>query len=205
MYSTEIAREPRACDSRFPLTTTSFREPVMPTIDDSVLRRFWLKVKKTDSCWLWIGACTTNPAGLNYGQLWVKNRNYLAHRISWMAHRGEIPEGLLVLHNCPSGDNPSCVNPDHLFLGTYADNYHDMMAKRRYSHPIGCNNGQSKLNDEIVMSILKEIQNGTPEVELAKAYSVNRKTIYDIRAGKNWKHVHKSFTLLLGGDNGGGA
>lgn len=93
--------------------------------------RFWEKVNKTDSCWEWIGARL--PKG--YGFMTVKRdgqkRNYYAHRLAYSFVHGDIPEGFVICHRC---DNPSCVNPDHLFLGTYADNTHDAMAKGR---PIG--------------------------------------------------------------------
>src|SRR5690349_10881689 len=89
----------------------------------TIRRRFWKYVRcpddmNTDECWVWIGA---DSGG--YGKLRVDPSGKLfAHRISWHICRGEIEEGKLVLHKC---DNPSCVNPTHLFLGTYLDNNRD--------------------------------------------------------------------------------
>lgn len=92
---------------------------------------FWEKVEKTGGCWLWRGA--TNPKG--YGRTGVgSHRSALAHRLSWNLAHGQIPAGLFVLHRC---DTPGCVRPDHLFLGTAADNTADMIRKgRQYSRPI---------------------------------------------------------------------
>jgi hypothetical protein len=99
-------------------------------------QRFWPKVQKTDTCWLWTG---TNNGSSNdpsrkwpYGQLrdkvdgkWVRKQS---HRISWELHNGPIPKGLWVLHRC---DTTLCVNPDHLFLGTPKANTSDMVSKGR--------------------------------------------------------------------------
>jgi len=91
--------------------------------------RFWSKVQKTENCWLWMGARTK----LGYGQRGGRKtgRRY-THRLSWEMRFGPIPEGLCVLHHC---DNPPCVNPDHLFLGTKKDNTQDMIAKGRGRGP----------------------------------------------------------------------
>lgn len=88
--------------------------------------RFWRYVKKTKKCWLWIG--TRQKPG--YGRLGLPGgkRVEYAHRLSWIIHKGPIPVGLKVLHTC---DNPPCVRPSHLFLGTHEDNVADMWAKGR--------------------------------------------------------------------------
>ncbi len=88
--------------------------------------RLWERVNKTDSCWLWTGATSS----ANYGQIrFAKDKCVLTHRLAWEVTKGAIPDGLYVLHRC---DNPPCCNPDHLFLGTAADNTADMMAKGRH-------------------------------------------------------------------------
>ena len=87
--------------------------------------RFRGFINKTDSCWLW----TSHKQGqYGYGGFTVRHRTYSAHRISWMIYKGEIPKGILVLHKC---DVPMCVNPDHLYLGTCADNHRDMIQRKR--------------------------------------------------------------------------
>lgn len=90
------------------------------------LLRFWEKVDKSGDCWLW----TAHVAGSNgYGQFAITHiRMTMAHRFSYELHYGAIPDGLKVLHSC---DTPRCVRPDHLFLGTNADNTADMFAKGR--------------------------------------------------------------------------
>ena len=102
-------------------------------IVSSMPERFWAKVIRQDGdkCWLWVAS--RNEHG--YGKIGRegKRSNAYAHRYSYELNVGPIPAGLLVLHRC---DNPACVNPNHLFLGTYADNIHDAIAKGRPVGPI---------------------------------------------------------------------
>lgn len=93
--------------------------------EDTLEERFWDKVKKTENCWLWKGAVNNKGYGkIGLGHGWV-----LAHRVSWILHNGDIPNKLFVLHSC---DTPGCVNPDHMSLGTQAENLADMWSKGRW-------------------------------------------------------------------------
>jgi hypothetical protein len=100
-------------------------------------QRFWAKVKKTETCWTW--TAYRDPQG--YGTFSVGPRAthapHRAHRVAWELTNGQIPDGSLVLHRC---DNPSCVNPKHLFLGTHQDNQRDKVAKGRQA--TGLRNGK---------------------------------------------------------------
>jgi hypothetical protein len=100
------------------------------------LVRFWSKVVKTEACWVRTG--TALPKG--YTKIWWNGSMKLAHRVSWMIHFGPIPESMMVLHTC---DNPPCVRPDHLFLGTNQTNMTDMISKGRHHYSVRthCKNG----------------------------------------------------------------
>lgn len=115
----------------------------MSLISDKTIKRFWSKTRpRRNGCIEWLASKSHN----GYGQFGVNGKkNVRAHRFSWTIVNGDIPEGLCVLHKC---DNPSCVNPEHLFLGTYKDNAIDMTLKgRRYEVLTkGDDNGNSKLN-----------------------------------------------------------
>lgn len=100
----------------------------------SALDRFWTHVEKTDACWLWTGDHTKR----GYGRIGVCRRRIYAHRFSWEIHFGELPSALEICHIC---DNIRCVRPDHLFLGTHADNMADMRKKGRAKHGPGLPKG----------------------------------------------------------------
>ena len=87
--------------------------------------RLWAKVAKGDECWEWSGG--KNDKG--YGLIGLRKKLYYVHRLSYEWHLGPIPDGMLVLHSC---DNPACVNPSHLSLGTVQDNSNDMVERRRH-------------------------------------------------------------------------
>ena len=97
---------------------------------ERVLHDFWAKVEKTSDCWLWKGS-RVRGIGKNkngHARYQIRGADIYAHRFSWIIDGGLIPRGLEVLHKC---DNPMCVRPDHLFLGTQRDNMHDMLGKGR--------------------------------------------------------------------------
>lgn len=97
-------------------------------ITEKIQGYFWAKVNKTDGCWEWMA--TKAQGKWPYGNMRVGKRSkVLVHRVSWMIHFGNIPEAMQVCHHC---DNPSCVRPDHLFLGTQKQNIRDCIAKGRF-------------------------------------------------------------------------
>lgn len=150
--------------------------------------RFWRYVNKTESCWLWTGA--TRDFG--YGVINMGGRNgkaERAHRLSWILHNGEIPENMCVCHIC---DNPLCVNPDHLFLGTRDDNNKDMQQKGRYDkvkRPKGEKHGQSKLDNTQVIALREERLNGANYKSLAEKYQISIASAQRIATRKSWKHI----------------
>lgn len=136
-----------------------------------------------------------------YGQIRVRSRLRIAHRLSWEMAHGEIPAGMMVLHRC---DNPPCVNPAHLFLGTNSDNQKDSVAKGRHwmkrhpeqttflSHGIRPRGEQcrcARLTAESVREIRRLRAEGVPAAELAQRYGVKREQIYKIALGYAWRHV----------------
>lgn len=132
-------------------------------------------------CWLWSGATT-----FGYGRFNIGNRkSTLAHRVAWKLAGREIPQGLCLCHRC---DVRTCVNPDHLFLGTQADNMADRQAKGRT--PRGTAHGQAKLNPEKVREIRRTRALGATIVALAEGHGVARRSVQDILSGRNWGHVH---------------
>ena len=150
----------------------------------NAIDRMMSKVNKTDYCWIWTGA--KKPSG--YGNFWMDGRYYNTHRASYLLHRGEIPDGLVVMHKC---DNPSCVNPDHLSIGTSRDNVRDMMAKgRSYGSPMGSEFAPCvKLTKEQVIEIRKMLESNVKHKALADKFSVCRATISLISTRKTWRNI----------------
>jgi hypothetical protein len=142
-----------------------------------ISERFWQKVKRTAGCWVWVGCRATR----GYGQFRVNGRNEQAHRVAWLITNGPIRDGLCVLHKC---DNRECVRPDHLFLGTNADNTADMMAKGRGKALTGERHPRAKLSWEKVCHIRCDDR---PLSQIARDYAVNQKTIRQIKAGRTWR------------------
>jgi hypothetical protein len=149
-----------------------------------LVERFWEKVHKAgkDECWLW--TASTDREG--YGDLSVRisgKRGHLrAHRYSWELANGPIPKGLCVLHDC---DNPPCVNPRHLFLGTNLDNIKDRENKGRGSK--GDRHYRAKLTSDQVTSIRTEHASGISQLTLAKKYGMGKTTIWAIVHHHTWK------------------
>ncbi len=127
-------------------------------------------------CWIWMAKGLLRggygPANFNW-------KSYQAHRLSWMAYRGEIPDGLHVCHHC---DVRLCINPYHLFLGTHDDNMADKVAKNRQAR--GVANGMAILTPEIASAI--RAANGT-QTAIATEYGICQQTVSAIRLGKLWR------------------
>lgn len=153
--------------------------------------RFWNKVDENGpihpivgQCWVWIGG--TNSG---YGVIYFNGKPWKVHRFSYYLHLGKISEGLSVLHRC---DNPLCVNPEHLFIGTQVDNISDMVGKNRQKGAVGQRNKKAKLTDQEVVSIRKEYRRGSKRFggyALGRKYGVTANMIYFIVNGNNWKHL----------------
>lgn len=146
--------------------------------------RFWSFVdrKSEIECWPWKGSANKSGAGRFNPN--PNNRGVLAPRYSWELHFGTIPKGLQVCHHC---DNPPCVNPDHLFLGTAYDNCADKVAKNRQSK--GERNGKPKLKESYIPRIRELFQEGVTAAKIGEDYGVCDQTILDIIHRKLWKHV----------------
>lgn len=148
--------------------------------------RFFSKVEMIPfhECWEWIGA--KRPKG--HGCLLYKRGTNImtaAHRVSYELHRGPVPRHLFVCHKC---DNPSCVNPNHLFLGTNQDNVNDMLSKGRQRK--GSNKPGAKLNEEKARNIL-ELYNSKKmtQSELVRKFGVTKCVIKRIITRTGWKHI----------------
>ena len=134
-------------------------------------------------CWVWVGS---KRAG--YGLMSKGNKTVSAHRVSYEAYNGEIPKGLVVRHKC---DNPSCINPDHLELGTQQQNVADRENRGRRDVK-GEQVGTAKLSEMQVMAIKNS---PLSSAELAERYGVHKTNVWAIKSGKSWKHLHSAVGL----------
>lgn len=133
--------------------------------------RFWNKVKRGPGCWEWTASCMRG----NYGRYWLHGKNHPAHRVVWEMGRGQVPKGMKVCHNC---DNPPCVRPSHLFIGTQQDNIIDAVKKRRTR--------TVKLSINDVKNIRKDKR---LHREIAKDYDIGREAITHIKLRDTWKFI----------------
>ena len=144
----------------------------------TVEERFWSKVDKNGpihptlgQCWVWTGAFFHN----GYGNLWAPSLGETrAHRVSYRLFRGEIPPRLLVLHGC---DNPSCVNPSHLEVGTVSQNQQDMARRGRSVRLVGTRCGRAKLTADNVREIRHLASGGASYRELAERFGVHKDSV----------------------------
>ena len=147
----------------------------------TILERFFDKVEMIPfhSCWEW----TASKTSFGYGRMGTDCGNYKAHRLSWELHNGPIPAGLYVCHKC---DNPACVRPEHLFLGTPKDNVLDRNTKGRHNMPCGLKHYRAKLTEQDIINIRSDSGSNR---QLAERYGVSHHNIMFIRKRKTWKHI----------------
>lgn len=151
-----------------------------------IVERFWEHVTKTEGCWIWNGS--SHGFRPNLGTGGRNGKRVMAYRFSWELAHGPIPDGLKVCHNCPDGDNPRCVNPAHLFLGTQADNVADAANKGRI--PKGERHHWAKMTDAIVRSIRERYAaGGITQQQLANELCLSAVQVHYVVKGKTWRHV----------------
>ncbi len=149
--------------------------------------RFWERVDRAstaDGCWTWTGTLSGG-----YGCIYTDGKQRRATWVSWLLHYGEPPEGMFLLHRC---DNPPCVRPDHLFLGTQKDNNQDMWAKGRGKlvHYQGGQHGRATMTEEQVAALRERYrQGGITQRALARETGIPRGTIQHMLSGATWKNV----------------
>jgi len=150
--------------------------------------RLWERIDRVGDCWVFTGMKTNK----GYGKIRVGSRTdgtrkmVSSHRLSWELTNGKIPDGMHVLHRC---DNPSCINPAHLFLGSNQDNMSDMANKGRSRKSIGVLNPSVKLTEEQVREIKLRLKNGESVVSMEDDYPVGRELLYHIKNNRNWSHI----------------
>lgn len=168
------------------------KQKLMPTLSKPDVNRFWSKVSITanpEKCWNWQGGRYRR----GYGRFCVtvspnKDISFIASRVSYFIENKVDPFGEIVIHSC---DNPSCVNPNHLSLGTFKDNTKDMMDKKRGSNQFsdGEDHSGSKLTEDIVRDIRSGKYAGFNQTQIARILNVDASCICNVLRFKNWKHV----------------
>ena len=140
--------------------------------------------QRDTGCWLWAGTLDGGGYGVFFwGPHGRKHKG--AHRVAYAAFVAD-PGALHVCHRC---DNPRCCNPEHLFLGTPAQNHRDKVAKGRANTPNGERSGSSKLTADCVLGIVRRLEAGDRQADIAKDYGVSAPVISYISTGKAWQHV----------------
>ena len=132
-------------------------------------------------CWFWIKSLTID----GYGRMGYMGSLMLSHRASYLAHKGDIPKGYCVCHKC---DNPSCINPEHLFLGTHEQNMNDRNSKKR--DPRGIMFSHTKFTESDIRKIRTVYkQGGLSMAKIGKQFNTDSSQIYRIVRGKTWGHI----------------
>lgn len=139
------------------------------------------RINRTGDCWIWTGSKTVK----GYGKLGRNGKTIAAH-VYMLEQLGIDRNGLHVLHKC---DNPPCVNPSHLFLGTHADNMRDKLRKGRSNNPIGERVGLAKMTARHVVAIRYLVTMGHPRKDVANMYNIGKTTLWKILNKETWRHV----------------
>lgn len=145
---------------------------------------FWARVKKSDGCWLWAGPVNRKAGG--YGVVYARGRGRGAHRIAYELAHGPVGLGMCVCHKC---DNPPCVRPGHLFLGTHKDNADDMQAKGRGVVSRGDDHKRLLLTAQQVLWIREQRAMGRDCVEIAEELGRPLLTVRRVAFGLTWRHL----------------
>lgn len=158
--------------------TVSVTELEAPQPPDPA-KRFRERLKTEAGCLVYTGLRTRK----GYGYVWFDGKNVFTHRLAWQLANGPIPRGLCVLHRC---DNRACCKPEHLFLGTLADNNRDMASKAR---------GRAKLTPQQVREIRTRYASGESSNALAEEFGVAQSTTRHIVTGRSWAYCAESFPV----------
>lgn len=157
----------------------------MPNLTERNIKNFWDKVDKSGDCWLWTATVDIGGYGrCAYFLQKYKATYFKASRVSYFLSTGIDPANKFVCHKC---DNPKCVNPSHLFLGTHLDNIKDAQSKNRKIQ--GSKVYNSKLTEDSVVEIRKLREQGVKMEALAVEFGCNASNIHGIVHRKKWKHV----------------
>jgi hypothetical protein len=150
-------------------------------------KKFCERVNKNtgSECWEWVGSISSN----GYGKYLFEGKFYLAHRLSYMLLISDIPKNKLVLHKC---DNPKCVNPKHLYVGTQKDNMQDKVRRGRMPCMSGENSPSSKLTWKKIEQAKKLSHEGSSLRSIGKMFNVHHWTIGLALKGKTWRSKNES-------------
>ena len=168
----------------------AIRTVPLPAFKQSDIQRFWKHVSKEPGpCWIWTAAKAARgtrrlPYGVYGFQVNGRWMTVAAHRASYYLHNGVDPLSSLVCHSC---DEPTCVNPAHLFVGTQGENIADMVAKNRNAK--GSKNGWAVLKEEDVHEMRKLFADGMPNKDIASIYGIDKSHVWRIVTRRVWLHI----------------